>query len=104
MHHRLILAAFVFLSLAFEVVLYYYLFANSDFIIQQLSQVYREISPERLHTVFLVSNFIDMGINTFVYVMGFLSLFTHKVTYYNVFHGLLILAVFSRIIISYLNM
>jgi hypothetical protein len=93
----------LFLSLAFEISLYFYLFSNMNFIITELGQIYREISLQKLALIFKISNSVDMVINAMMYFFGFYSLYTHKATSYSIFHGCLILAVFSRIVISYLN-
>lgn len=103
-HHRRTLIVFLVLSFIFEVLLYNYLFSNMDYIISQLSEIYRELTFEKLRSVFQVSNGVDITINIFMYVFGFHAVFSHKVTQYNMFHAVLILAVFSRIVISYLNM
>ena len=101
--HRKVFALCLFLSLAFEVSLYFYLFSNMNFIVTELAQIYREISLQKLALIFKVSNSIDLCINALMYTFGFYALFTHKAHTYSIFHGCLILAVFSRIVISYLN-
>ena len=102
--HRLYLGIFLCLNMVFEVLLYSYLFKNMDFIISQLSEIYRDLTVEKLQRVFIVSNLIDIIVNIFMYGMGFLALKTHKVTVYNSYHWVLMLSIFSRIVISYLNM
>ena len=102
--HRLYLGIFLCLNMVFEVLLYTYLFKNMDFIISQLSEIYRDLTLEKLQRVFIVSNLVDIIVNIFMYGMGFLALKTHKVTVYNSYHWVLMLSIFSRIVISYLNM
>jgi hypothetical protein len=104
MHHRKTMFIFLLLNMTFELLLYYYLFTNKEYMIAQLGEIYKEMSIERLATVFSVCNGIDMIINLFAYSFGFYAVYSHKVTCYNLFNGILVLAVFSRIIISYLNM
>jgi hypothetical protein len=104
LQHRKTLAIFLGLNMVFEIMLYIYLFSNMNYMIAQLGEIYKEMSIEKLATVFCVCNGIDILINIFVYTFGFYALYTHKITFYNLFNGALVIAVFSRIIISYLNM
>ena len=104
LRHRRTLFIFLIVSLVFEVLLYIYLFNNMEYIIAQLAEIYKELSFEKLKSLFSVSNGVDITINSFMYAFGFYSILTHKVSYFNLFHAILVLAVFSRIIISYLNM
>jgi len=102
--HRKNLMYFLIVNLMFEMMLYYYLFTNMDFIISQLSEIYRDLTIEKLNKVFMLSNGIDIVINILMYSLGYLSLKSHKITLYNAYHWVLMLSIFSRIVISYLNM
>lgn len=104
LHHRRTLTILLLINMVFEMLLYTYLFLNLDFILAQLAEVYRELSYEELTLVFQVSNCADIAINVFVYVFGFYTLYSHKVSYFNIFNAILVIAIFSRIVISYLNM
>ena len=53
--------------------------------------------------VYLTSNFIDICINTAVYASSIWVFRTNKVNAFTLFLGLMVVAVFSRILISYLN-
>ena len=103
LHHRKVLMVFLALNLAFEILLYSYLFFNMEYIITQLAQIYKELTVEKLHRVFLICNGIDIFINFFMYSFAFYSVLTHKASKFSIFNSLLIIAIFSRIITSYLN-
>ncbi|CDW85792.1 UNKNOWN [Stylonychia lemnae] len=102
--HRRNLTYFLVINFVFEIMLYYYLFSNMDFIISQLSEIYRDLTIEKLNRVFKLSNGIDIIVNMFMYSLGYMALKTHKITIFNAYHWVLMIAIFSRIVISYLNM
>ena len=91
------------LNLIYEVLLIVYIAINHEFIITQLAEIYRNLSMDAIGKAFLAGYSIDSVINFFVYFTGFYGLYTHKAKYYNIFNNLLLLSVFTRIVISYLN-
>eukprot|EP00347_Sterkiella_histriomuscorum_P021773 403332815 len=101
--HRRNLKFFLIVNLLFEIMLYYYLFSNMDFIVSQLSEIYRDLTIEKLYRVFEMSNGIDMVINVAMYTLGYIALSSHKITIFNAYHWVLMMSIFSRIVISYLN-
>ena len=91
------------LNLIYEVLLVVYIAINHEFIISQLGEIYRNLSVDAIGKAFIVGYSVDGAINIFVYSTGFYALYTHKAKYYNIFNNLLLLSVFTRIVISYLN-
>ena len=46
---------------------------------------------------------MDTAINLFVYILGYYGLCSHKARYMGLFNQILLLSVFSKIVLSYLN-
>jgi hypothetical protein len=58
---------------------------------------------ETIGNIFITSYAIDIGIGLFSFISGFAALKTHKTKYYHWFANALLLSVFLKIVISYLN-
>ena len=63
-----------------------------------------DLPLEKLTRIFLISNGVDMIINICMYTYAYKAVKTHKITVYNTFNWILMASIFSRIVISYLNM
>ena len=103
LHHRKVLSVLLTLNLIYELLLLIYIIVNHEFIIAQLGEIYRNLSMEAISQAFLTGYSVDIAINLFVYSTGYYALWTHKAKFYNIFNNLLLFAVFSTIVISYLN-
>ena len=103
LHHRMVLLTLLSLNLAYELLLLLYIIINREFVIIQLGEIYRNLSIEAISQAFVTGYSIDTVINVFVYILGFYGLCTHKVRYLGLFNQILLLSVFSRIVLSYLN-
>ena len=90
-------------SLVYELCLVAYVVVNRDFIMAQLGEIYRNSSMNTIKNVFLVCYSADLGISIISYSYGFSALYTHKVQRYNTFNVWLLVSVFIKIVISYLN-
>jgi len=103
MYHRKVLCVFLVLSVMYEFCLDVYLWKNKEFIITQLTEVYKNLDVDKLTNLFIYSNTIDLMLNLTLYGFGFYSLRTHKVNTFQWFNTLMLMSIFTRIIISYLN-
>ena len=102
-HHRKVLFILLSLTLVYELILIGYLLVNLDFIMAQLAEIYRNFGVQSIKSAFYWSFFVDLVIGIFSYTMGFYALRTHKVKLYNIFGNFLLISVFSKILLSYLN-
>lgn len=103
LYHRKVLTALLSLNLIYELLLLVYIGVNHEFIMAQLGEIYRNLSMDAIGQAFITGYSIDTVINLFVYSTGFYALYTHRANYYNIFNNLLLFSIFSRIVISYLN-
>jgi hypothetical protein len=87
-----------------EIALYSYMTINFDYLMASLTDSYREVAPEKLKTLFIEGSIMDIIVNTWMYFTAYRALSQHKVTIFNHFIWLLLASVFTRILISYLNM
>lgn len=102
-HHRKVLFILLTLTLCYEVALIVYLAVNRDFMLAQLVEIYRNFGNENVKSAFYWSFLVDFVIGSFTYGTGFWALKTHKVKLFNVFGNFLLISVFSKILLSYLN-
>ena len=58
---------------------------------------------EDITSIFVTSYSLDVGIGAASFAMGYYAIYTHKTKYYHWFNNLLLISVFLKIIISYLN-
>lgn len=103
MHHRNIVTVLMVLSLLYEISLVVYVLVNKDFIMAQLGEIYRNSSMGTIENVFYICYGIDLAWSIMTYVLGFNALYTHKVKTYNAFNLFLLLGIFWKIVLSYLN-
>ena len=103
-HHHRILYGFMVMNLVFEVLLYTYMIRHRDFIIATLADAYREVPIERITGIFYGGTTLDVLVNSAMYYCGYKAMRSHQVTSYNQFVWLLLASIFTRIVISYLNM
>ena len=80
-----------------------YVILNRDFIMAQLGEIYRNASMGMIYKMFLICYSVDFVTSCFAFSYGFKALYTHKVKTYNTFNVWLLLCVFCKIVISYLN-
>jgi len=91
-------------NIALEVALYSYIIIHFETLMEGLIESYKEVPPDRLKTLFVEGSLIDIAVNTWMYFTAFRAIASHKVTVFNHFIWLLLASVFTRILISYLNM
>lgn len=103
LHHRTILTVLITMSLIYEICLVTYVLFNRDFIMAQLGEIYRNSSMNTIQSVFFVCYGADFIISIFSFGYGFNALYTHKVKRYNAFNMWLLIGIFIKIVISYLN-
>lgn len=103
LHHRKIIATLLSLNLVYEVCLLIYVLLNYDFIMAQLGEIYRNSSMSTIQNTFIGCYIFDFIVCGLSYGFGYHALYTHRVKSYNIFNLLILLCVFSKLIISYLN-
>ena len=103
LHHRTIVTTLMLMGLLYELCLVAYVLFNRDFIMAQLGEIYRNSSMNTIVNVFLVCYGADFAMTAITYGYGFNALYTHKVKRYNVFNTCLLIGIFIKIVISYLN-
>ena len=103
MHHRKIVTVLLSLNLFYELCLLVYVCFNYDFIMAQLGEIYRNSTMGTIAHTFLACYVFDFGASAMAYGYGFYGLYTHKVKTYNSFNLFLLLCVFTKLVISYLN-
>ena len=103
MTHRKILIWLLCIDAIYEIGLIIYIFSNKDFVLAQLGEIYRNIDMKSMTQIFMVSYTIDLSIGIISFMMGYYAIYSHKTKYYHWFNNLLLLSVFWKIIISYLN-
>ena len=101
--NRNILYLLLGLNLIFEVLITVYIFKNEDFILKQLNQMYHIFDAEDFKDFFESVTLMNTGFNSFMYVFGFYTIFSHRVTNYTVFTMMLIVSIFFGIMLTYLN-
>ena len=103
MHHRYVLGWLLALNAIYEVCLGYYIVRNRDFMLAQLGEIYRNLDMESITQVFITCYSVDTVVTVITFGLGFYALYSHKTKYYHWFNNMLLLSVFLKIIVSYLN-
>ena len=101
--NRSILYFLLALNLLFETLLTVYIAKNEQFIIRQLNQIYRFWHVDEFQNFFEVVTGINAVLNTMMYLYGFYTVFSHKVTNYQIFNVILMISIFFGIMLTYLN-
>ena len=103
LHHRKIVTVLLSLNLLYELCLVGYIVVNRDFIMAQLGEIYRNSTIGTIEKTFFACYSIDFAASCFAFGYGYSALYSHKVKQYNNFNLWLLLCIFSKIVISYLN-
>ena len=103
LHHRKVLSVLLSLNLLYELGLVIYVMTNRDFILAQLGEIYRNSAMSTIENTFFACYGLDLVFSGLAFGYGFSALYSHKVTHYNTFNSWLLLTIFSKIVISYLN-
>lgn len=103
LHHRKIVTALLSLNLLYELCLIVYVLCNRDFIMAQLGEIYRNSTIGTIEKTFFICYAVDFVASCFAFGYGYNALYSHKVKQYNVFNLWLLVCIFSKIVISYLN-
>lgn len=101
--NRNILYFLLTLNLLFESLLTVYIIKNEFFILKQLNQIYRFWHLDEFKSFFEGVTCINAALNSLMYVFGYFTIFSHKVTNYQVFTVLLMISIFFGILLTYLN-
>lgn len=100
---RNILYGLLSLNLIFELTITMYVFRNEEFILKQLNQMYHIWHANDFKQFFEAITLLNTVFNSFMYLFGFFTIFTHKVTNYTVFTLLMLMSIFFGIMLTYLN-
>ena len=87
----------------YELCLIGYIATNRDFILSQLGEIYRNSSIGAIQKTFLACYAADFVASCLAFGYGFSALYSHKVKSYNNFNFWLLMTIFPKIVISYLN-
>lgn len=91
------------LNCIFEALLTVYIIKNEFFILKQLNQIYRFWHLDDFKNFFEGVTCINAAMNSLLYVFGFCTIFSHKVTNYQIFTIMLMVSIFFGILLTYLN-
>lgn len=100
---RNILYGLLSLNLLFELFITTWIFRNEAFILKQLNQMYHVWHPAEFQKFFEAITLISTTFNSVMYLFGFFTIFSHKVTNYTVLSMLMIMSIFFGILLTYLN-
>ena len=103
LHHRKIVTALLTMNLLYELCLIGYVLVNHDFILAQLGEIYRNSSMGTIEQTFIIAYIVDFTASLVSFAYGYYALYTHKVQKYNTFNLWLLICIFSKIVLSYLN-
>ena len=103
LHHRKVIITLLSMNLLYELCLFVYVLTNREFILAQLGEIYRNSSMSTIENTFFCCYGLDFIASCFAFGYGYAALYSHKVTRYNTFNTWLLLTIFSKIVISYLN-
>ena len=101
--NRNILYLLLGLNMLLELLITVYVFKNEGAILRQLNEMYHIWHAQEFKDFFEGCTFISSAFNSFLYVFGFYTVFSHKVTNYTIFTMLMILSIFFGIMLTYLN-
>lgn len=101
--NRKVLYLLILLNLLFETLMTIYIIKNEEFIIKELNQIYRFWHLNDFRRFFETVTAASSGINVILYFYGFYTVYSHKVTNYQLFTVLLMVSVFFGILLTYLN-
>ena len=91
------------LNLLLETLLTVYVFHYESFIIDQLNQVYKYKEVEKFKQFFEMITKSTAALNSLLFMYGFYTVFSHRVTNYLVFNIALMVSIFTGIMLTYLN-
>ena len=101
--NRNILYILLAMNMIFESLITYFVFKNESTILAQLDEMYHIWHPEEFKQFFEGMTFMNTFFNSILYVFGFYTIFTHKVTNYTVFTTMMVVSIFLGIMLTYLN-
>lgn len=99
----MILYGLLALNMLFELFITTWIFRNEAFILEQLDQMYHVWHPLEFKRFFESITLVSITFNSAMYLFGFFTVFSHKVTNYTVFSMLMIMSIFFGILLTYLN-
>lgn len=90
-------------NMVLETLITIYVYKNEGAILNQLNEMYHIWHAEEFKDFFEGATFINTSFNAVMYVFGFYTVFSNKVTNYTVFTMLIIISIFFGIMLTYLN-
>lgn len=91
------------LNMIFEVLISYFVITHEQEILAQLDEMYHIWHPDEFKNFFEAMTFMNTFFNSALYVFGFYTIFTHKVTNYTVFTMMMVVSIFMGIMLTYLQ-
>ena len=104
LYHRVVLFILMMINLFFELALTIYIYRNQDILLAQLNRIYRGYSQEYLKQVLVVTTSINTTFNLAQYAFSFFAILSHRVTNYQMLNIFMIVGIFFRVIMSYVNL
>lgn len=101
--NRRVLYMLILMNLLFETLMTLYIIKNEEFIIKELNQIYRFWHLNDFRRFFETVTATSTAINVVLYFYGFYTVYSHRVTNYQLFTVLLMVSVFFGILLTYLN-
>ena len=102
-YHRIILFVLIMFNLFFEMGICVYTYRNSELIVTNLNTIYRGWSLSELSDFVMLTTYLNTVFNIIQYSFGFYAIFTHRVTNYQIFNILMLLSIFARVLLTYIN-
>ena len=102
-YHRTVLFSLIMMNLFFELFLTIYIYRNKEYMVLQLNQLYRGNEYNKLLNLVETTTILNLIFNLFQYFFGFYTIASNKVTNYNCFNILMVMSIFFRCLLTYLN-
>ena len=103
MKHRTILFLLIMINFFFELGITIYTYRNSTMMVADLNMIYRDYSVSQMENFLFLATYINTILNLFQYSFGFYAIFSHRVTNYQIFNIFMLVTIFLRIFMSYIN-
>lgn len=93
----------MFLNLMFESFMTIYIVKNEIEILNNLKRIYRFWHVKDFQNFFEVVTTVNASVNFVMYLYGFVTVFSHKVTNYQIYLVFLMVTIFTGILLTYIN-
>jgi len=91
------------LNIIFESLLTVFILKNEIFVLHQFNEIYRFYHFNDYKYFFEVVTSMSISLNCMMYLYGFYTVFSHKVTNYQIFLIILMISIFVTILLTYVN-